>query len=279
VSSQKPTEKLLVIIPAYNEQGAIRQVVSSVRQAVPQADVLVINDGSVDNTAQEAEAAGALVVRHPFNLGIGGAVQTGLKFAAERGYEYVIRLDGDGQHNAAEIHLVLEALRAQQADMIIGSRFLDADVQWHIPLLRRLGIRLFAKEVSLVIGRRATDTTSGFCGMNRLAAQILATYLPQDYPDVESRILIHKAGLTQLELPVNMRARVAGISSINLWRSIYYAFKVSVAVITSAMKDIVRTDGGISPPKESFDAHSNRTANHRHPLQPYSVVGDGPTDS
>lgn len=238
MSNFKRSDKLLIIIPAYNEQGAINQVVNGVRQAVPHADVLVINDGSVDNTAQVAESAGAFVVEHPFNLGIGGAVQTGLKFARDQGYDYVIRMDGDGQHNAEEIQLFLNVLRSGRADMVVGSRFLDADVDWHIPLARRIGINFFGWAVSLLIGTRATDTTSGFCGMNRFVIDVLATYLPQDYPDVESRVIVHKAGLRQVELPVHMRARMAGVSSITSWKSIYYAFKVSLAMITSALKDI-----------------------------------------
>ena len=122
--------------------------------------------------------------------------------------------------------------------MVVGSRFLDSDVDWHIPWTRRVGITFFRWGVSLLIGESATDTTSGFCGMNRPAIHVLATYLPQDYPDVESRVIIHKAGLRQIELPVNMQARTAGISSINAWKSIYYAFKVSVGMVTSAMKEI-----------------------------------------
>jgi glycosyltransferase involved in cell wall biosynthesis len=243
VSNPKRADRLLIIIPAYNEQGAIRQVVAGVRQAVPLADVLVINDGSVDATAEEAEAAGALVVQHPFNLGIGGAVQTGLKFARAQDYDYVIRLDGDGQHNAAEIQLFLSVLRSRKADMVVGSRFLSSGVDWHIPWSRRIGISFFGWAVSILIRSRATDTTSGFCGMNRPAIDVLATYLPQDYPDVESRVIVYKAGLKQLELPVHMRARVAGVSSINTWRSLYYALKVSVAMVTSALKDIGQYDG------------------------------------
>ncbi len=256
-------DRLLIIIPAYNEQGAIFQVVSGVRYAVPDADVLVINDGSVDKTAQAAEAAGALVVAHPFNLGIGGAVQTGLKFARDQGYDYVIRLDGDGQHNADEIQLFLQVLRSQAADMVIGSRFLNADVDWHIPWARRIGINYFGWAVSLLIGGRATDTTSGFCGMNRAAVDVLATYLPQDYPDVESRVIVHKAGLRQMELPVNMRARVAGVSSINTWKSIYYAFKVSVAMVTSAMKDIAPHARFAYVEPGDLAATSARTASQR----------------
>ncbi len=256
------TDRLLIIIPAYNEQGAIYQVVSGVRRAMPQADVLVINDGSADNTAQEAEAAGALVVQHPFNLGIGGAVQTGLKFARDHDYDYVIRLDGDGQHQAEEIALILQALLARRADLVIGSRFLNADVDWHIPWARRVGIAFFGWAVTRLIGYRATDTTSGFCGMNRAAVEVLATYLPQDYPDVESRVIIHKAGLRQLELPVNMRARVAGVSSINRWKSIYYAFKVSVAMLTSALKEIGPVTAS---PRPAAPRAMNAPGNGAHP--------------
>ena len=247
-------ERILVIIPALNEEGAIREVVSATRTALPEADVLVINDGSRDDTAREAQAGGALVVEHPFNLGIGGAVQTGLKFARAEEYDYVVRLDGDGQHNANEARMLLQALRTQQVDMVIGSRFIDADVDWHIPWARRVGIALFGWMVSILIGERATDTTSGFCAMNRRAIHVLATYLPQDYPDVEGRVIVHKAGLRQLELPVNMRAREAGVSSINTWKSIYYAFKVSVAVFTAALKDIA--------PYET-PAHATRPAQRR----------------
>lgn len=289
--------RLLIIIPAYNEQGAIHQVVSGVRQTVPQADVLVINDGSADNTALRAEAAGALVVQHPFNLGIGGAVQTGLKFARDHGYDYVIRLDGDGQHQAAEIHMLLRALQSRQADMVVGSRFIDADVDWHIPWPRRVGIAFFGWAVTQLIGYRATDTTSGFCGMNRAAIEVLATYLPQDYPDVESRVIIHKAGLRQVELPVNMRARVAGVSSINSWKSVYYAFKVSVAMLTSALKEIApatpatlgassASAGAVTaanrqaPSANGFDSgangHSrNGHASHSHDAGGYSANGHG----
>ena len=252
-------DKTLVIIPAYNEQGAIRQVVEDTKQAVPDADVLVINDGSSDDTMLEAENAGALVVEHPFNLGIGGAVQTGLKFARAQNYDYVIRLDGDGQHSAQEIDLFLNALRERRADMVVGSRFLESGVDWHIPWTRRIGITFFRWGVSMLIGEKVTDTTSGFCGMNKPAIHVLATYLPQDYPDVEGRVIIHKAGLRQMELPVNMHARSAGISSINAWKSIYYAFKVSVGMVTSAMKDIapyrvVQLDDELAPLTASADA-------------------------
>jgi hypothetical protein len=238
MSFDSQIDRLLILIPAYNEQAAIREVVHSVKQTVPQGDVLVVDDGSADNTAQEAAAAGAIVVRNPFNLCIGGAVQTGLKFAQERGYNMVIRVDGDGQHNPADIQSVYAALQADKADVVIGSRFLSQQAIFSIPWSRRLGIRFFAFMVSCLTRSRATDTTSGFMGLNRQAIAILATYIPQDYPEVESRIILHKAGLRTVEIPTCMRPRETGVSSINSWSSCYYALKVSIAVLTAIFKEI-----------------------------------------
>lgn len=265
---------MLILIPAYNEQGAIRQVINSVRATVPFADVLVVDDGSRDSTAQEATAAGALVLRHPFNLGIGGTVQTGLKFALQGDYDLVIRLDGDGQHNAADILPIYATLQSQQADIVFGSRFLGDEATMPIALPRRIGIRLFSLAVSWLTGQRATDTTSGLYGLNRRAIALLAIYMPQDYPEVESRVICHKAGLTSLELPVRMRSRLSGQSSIDTWRSIYYAFKVSVAVLITAFKDIP-----VLPKEMIAHAYPDRAASHGHYPQPYLVASDGSADS
>ena len=205
MSSHHTLDQLLILIPAYNEQGAIRQVVREVLAVMPAVDVLVVDDGSTDATAREAEAAGAFVICHPFNLCVGGAVQTGLKFAQQAGYDMVIRLDGDGQHDPRDIPHLYAALQSRQADVVVYSRFLETEEPaMAIPRLRRLGISLFALAVTLLTGRRATDTTSGFIGMNRLAITTLAAYMPQDYPEVESRIILYKAGLTVLELPGRM---------------------------------------------------------------------------
>ena len=275
--------KILIFVPAFNEEGAIANVVADVRAELPHADILVIDDGSRDHTADVAAHAGARVVRHPFNLGIGGAMQTGLKYAAQNEYDYAIRLDGDGQHRAASIHRFLELLCANQADMVVGSRFIDSTYDWTIPFSRRIGIWLYAASVTAVTGVRSTDTTSGFCGMNAPAIRVLAEYLPQDFPDVESRVIIHKAGLRQLELPVHMQARTAGVSSINLTKSIYYALKVTAAVLTTAMKEIdridrptERDDGG---EKEIPNGDSIRAKSHRSALQPVAGLGDAPSDT
>lgn len=272
MDNQTQTPGLLVLIPAYNEEGAITDVIRGVRQAVPFACVLVVDDGSQDGTWQAAQAAGAHVVRHPINLGIGGAVQTGLKFAQQHCYELVIRLDGDGQHNPAEIPTLLNILLSRQADVVIASRFLSNDEVFAIPPGRRLGIALFALTVSLLTGRKATDTTSGFCGFNRRAVDTLAAFMPQDYPEVEGRVILHKAGLTTLEIPTQMRSRAAGVSSINRRRALYYAFKVSIAALLSALKVIPV----ISEKNDYGDTAG--TTGYRRPLQPHFSVSDGPTD-
>lgn len=238
--SRNGNPSLLLTIPAYNERECIGDVVRAAREALPQADVLVIDDGSSDDTAQQAALAGAIVVRHPFNLGIGGTVQTGLKFAKLMDYDIVLRIDGDGQHDPDTLPLLLAPVQLGEADVVVGSRFLNDKVDMRIPFLRRLGICLFAREVSWLTGCAATDTTSGMTVMNRHALELLARYMPQDYPEVESRIILQKGGLVVKEVPVRMRERVAGISSINSWRSIYYAFKVSIAVLLTAMKRIPR---------------------------------------
>lgn len=267
-------KKIMAMVPAYNEAGAIRHVIEGVQSNLPQADIVVIDDCSTDNTAQIARAAGATVVRIPTNLGIGGAVQTGLKFAREQRYDIVLRLDGDGQHDPQEIPALFAALGTSKADAIFGSRFAGKESEMKIPLSRRLGIKTFAFLVTILTGERATDTTSGFMCLNHYAIGVLADYLPQDFPEVEGRILLHKAGLVSIEIPVCMRSRIAGMSSINSWRSVYYALKVSVAALIGAMKDI-------PPVNKEFDddSYSLDSTSRRYSGQPYSVTGDRSTDT
>ena len=257
---------LLLIIPAYNEELCIAQVVSRARAMLPHADVLVVDDGSRDATALVAWQAGALVLSLPFNLGIGGAVQTGLKYAKRHDYELVVRVDGDGQHDPEELLRLLEVVRAGGADVAIGSRFLENMSLQRISVTRRLGIKLFAWEVSLLTGRRATDTTSGMTAMNRRAIHVLATHMPQDYPEVEARIILHRAGLTIVEIPVHMEERQAGVSSITSWRSIYYAMKVSLAVLLTTLKEIPAL-----PAPGSEETHVDRSIIDRYRPEPSPV--------
>lgn len=265
---------IMVLLPAYNEAGAIGHVIEGVRQVLPQADIVVIDDCSTDNTVQVARDAGATVLCIPSNLGIGGAVQTGFKFAREHNYDVVIRLDGDGQHDPNEVPALYAALSSGQADAVFGSRFIGKDSNMKIPFGRRLGIKTFAFLVTILTRQRATDTTSGFMCLNRYAVGMLADYLPQDYPEVEGRIILHKAGLKTLELPVIMRSRIAGMSSINSWRSIYYAFKVSVAALIGAMKDIPAVQKELD-----YDSHSHNSASRRYTGQSYSVASNHTTDT
>ena len=273
-SSPVRTKNIMVLLPAYNEAGAVGHVIEGVQQVLPQADIVVIDDCSTDNTVQVARDAGATVVCIPCNLGIGGAVQTGFKFAREHNYDVVIRLDGDGQHDPNEVPALYAALSSGRADAVFGSRFIGKDSDMKIPFGRRLGIKTFAFLVTILTRQRATDTTSGFMCLNHYAVGVLADYLPQDYPEVEGRVILHKAGLKTLELPVLMRSRIAGMSSINSWRSIYYAFKVSVAALIGAMKDIPAVQK-----EQEYDSHSHNSASRRHSGQSYFVAGDHSTDT
>ena len=237
-------DRLLVIVPAYNEEASIAHVVQGVltthadnrARRLPAASVLVIDDGSSDRTADVAQAAGAMVLRLPYNLGIGGAVQAGFKFAALYGYAFAGRVDGDGQHDPVDLHALLAPIVAGQADVVIGSRFQNGPTSYRVPTSRRLGIRLFAALVSRLTHCRVTDPTSGLQAANRRAIEFLARCYPQDYPEIEARILLHRAGLTTIELPAVMAPRRGGVSSINHWRGAYYMVKVLLAVLITAVK-------------------------------------------
>jgi hypothetical protein len=227
---------VLVIVPAYNEQENIGRVVKRIKQHAGYADILVINDGSRDATAEMAQRNGASVLNLPYNLGIGGAVQAGIKFAWNYGYPFVVRLDSDGQHNPADIPRLLGAVMQGQADVAIGSRFCEKKETYRPSFARRIGIRMFCLLVFVLVRYRVYDPTSGLQCMNLEAMKHFIRHYPQDYPEVEAHVLMHKAGLKVLEIPVVMRPREAGVSSINSLRSIYYAFKVSLATLTAALQ-------------------------------------------
>jgi hypothetical protein len=268
------SERIMALIPAYNEEENISTVVHGIHQVLPQADIVVIDDCSTDGTGEVARRSGAIVVRLPSNLGIGGAVQTGLKFAREHEYDMIIRLDGDGQHDPQDIPALFATIKSGKADAVFGSRFMGKDSTMTIPISRRLGIKIFAFLVSVLTGEKATDTTSGYMCLNRYAIDVLADYLPQDYPEVEGRVILHKAGLTTLELPAHMRSRMAGISSINGWRSIYYAVKVSIAALIGAMKEIP-----IVQKELDYDSYPAYPTTGRYRNQSYSAAGDHTTDT
>jgi glycosyltransferase involved in cell wall biosynthesis len=227
----------IAIVPALNEERSIARLLAELHDLDPGLEVVVVSDGSTDRTAEVAAESGAHVVRLPFNVGIGGAVQTGFRFAAERGYELAVRLDGDGQHDPAELRGVVAPVVAGSADIAIGSRFIG-DGGYRSSATRRIGIRVLARVVSSIAGRPLTDTTSGFQALNRRAIRLYAAELPHDYPEVEGLVMAIRRGLRVCEVPVRMREREHGASSIGALASVYYMIKVLLAIVV----DLFRRD-------------------------------------
>ena len=225
----------IAIVPARDEAGAVAGVIQEIRAYDPELEILVIDDASADGTADVAARAGATVVRLPFNLGIGGAVQTGFRYALEHGFELAVRVDGDGQHDPGQLGALIAPIVAGQADIVVGSRFAGA-AGYRVPAARRLGIRLLARLVSLLTRQRVTDTTSGFQAVNRLGIRLFAHDYPHDYPEVEATVMVVKHQLRLREVPVTMRERLAGRSSITALRSVYYMVKVLLAIFVGLFR-------------------------------------------
>jgi len=232
-----PNASHLAVVPAYNEADTIGSVIRALRSAAPAFDVLVVDDGSTDSTGEIAQREGAVVVRHPFNLGIGGAVQSGFVYAKENGYDYMVQVDGDGQHRPEEIPKLIAEMRADPTlDMVCGSRFLSAEHGYPAPISRRTGIHIFAFLLSRIIGQRVSDPTSGFRLYNRRAISLFARDYPHDYPEVEAVVMVHRHRLRLVEVPVSMREREHGRSSITALRSIYYMVKVLLALAVGVFR-------------------------------------------
>src|SRR5215216_654275 len=219
----------IAIVPAYNEADAIEAVIKEVRSVDPELEIVVVDDGSIDGTASRAHKLGVEVVRLPFNLGIGGAMQTGYQYARDHGFELAVQIDGDGQHDPREVPKLIEPIVEGVTDMAVGTRFAGG-ASYRPPFARRIGIVLFAWLVSLLVRQRVTDTTSGFRAVNRKGILLFASDYPHDYPEVETTVLVFRHKLRMLEVPVAMRTRSSGRSSITLFRSIYYVTKVSLAL-------------------------------------------------
>ncbi len=228
--------RTLLIIPALNEAANIADVVVRARRHLPGVDLLVIDDGSGDDTAALAEAAGAMVLTLPFNLGIGAAVQTGFAFAGRHGYQQVLRSDGDGQHAADDLQRLRLALQGGDSDIVTGTRFGAHHGGRSVSPGRRVGIVLLASLISLITGRRITDPTSGQAAFNQRAINLFAQEYPHDYPEPEGLVRAHRAGLRLSELPVTMQPRLEGRSSIGHLDGVYYMIKVTLAILISLLR-------------------------------------------
>ena len=239
----------LAVVPAYNEADTVGQVVRDLRDDRPDVDVLVVDDGSTDGTSDAALGAGAAVARLPFNVGIGGAVQTGFVYANEHGYERMVQIDGDGQHDPRELRTLEQVMDADPSvDMVCGSRFLSTDLRYPAPISRRTGIHIFAFLLSRLVRQPVSDPTSGFRLYNRRAIALFARDYPHDYPEVEAVLMLHHHRLRMREVPVRMFERGGGRSSIRSGKSAYYMIKVLLALFVGLARRRPVVDPGEPAP-------------------------------
>ncbi len=226
--------RIAVVVPAYNESASIAKVVENINAIAVAHNLclqpVVINDCSKDDTGAIISRLNCVAINLPINLGIGGAVQTGFKYAFENGFDYAIQTDGDGQHPAEEIPNMLKMMSERELDVVVGSRFITKE-GYQSSYMRRMGINYFMFLNRVLIGLKITDNTSGFRLINRKALAIVSEYYPDEYPEPEAIILYHKRGLKIAEIPVVMRERQGGVSSISSSHSIYYMFKVTLAIV------------------------------------------------
>jgi glycosyltransferase involved in cell wall biosynthesis len=255
VSADSSTElRKLAIVPAYNEEGMIGRVVRDIRRHAPGFDVVVVDDGSLDRTAAVAEAEGAVVLRQPFNLGIGGAMQAGYKYALHRDYDVAVQVDGDGQHKPEYLPAMVEALSTGgEADLVYGSRFLG-DPGYKVPFMRRLGNRIFGITLSVICRQKITDPTSGFRMVNRNGIELFARDYPHDYPEVEAILMLNAHRLKIHEVHVRMNARGFGESSIDYLSAGYYMVKVMLAIFIGLLRRRPTPMDGKLPQTGEFSA-------------------------
>jgi len=227
--------KLLVLIPAYNEEGAVGSVVEEVHAVMPGTPVLVVDDCSKDATVFAARKAGARVLSLPYHLGLGGCVQAGYRLAYELGYDFVIRVDGDGQHDPRDIPRILEALQREGCEMVIGSRFVNGDGA-HTSPARGLAILFFRAILRPILGKPVHDPTSGFVGVNHTALEVFSRTFPLEYPEIEALVVLQRRRFRFVEVPCRMRKRKAGRSTITPLKSLYYMMHVLLGVFVNILK-------------------------------------------
>lgn len=227
--------RVLVVVPAHDEEDSLPATLAEVRAKAPGVDLLVVDDGSHDGTARVAREAGVPVVRHPVNLGVGGALQTGFRWAYEHGYDIGVQLDADGQHDASYLAAVVEPVAAGRCDVCIGSRFVAA-TGYKAPWNRKLGMLLFSGIVRLALGRAITDTTSGFRAYSRPVMKVCMQDFPKDFPDAPLLITLARHGFRIDEVPVVMRERQAGRSFYTLGKQLYYPYKNLLASLMALIR-------------------------------------------
>ncbi|WP_269845125.1 glycosyltransferase family 2 protein [Geothermobacter hydrogeniphilus] len=235
---------LLILIPAFNEAGNLLGVIGRIREVVPGADLLVVDDGSTDATARVARQAGTRVVSHPFNMGYGVAIQTGYKYALRQGYDCLVQIDGDGQHEPESILDLLAPLQAGEADFVLGSRFHDR-ASYRPPLARRVGMAFFRFLVRRIVGQPIVDCTSGFQAFNREVIRFLSSDLfPVDYPDADVLITLHRAGFRIREVAARMYANREGRSMHSGLKPLYYVFKMLLSIVVVMLRSRKLYRGG-----------------------------------
>jgi len=229
-TTRQDNKKVLIVIPAFNEAGPIASVIQQVRKEIPEAQIVVVNDGSTDETEKKAKAAGARVLSHPFNMGYGVSLQTGYKYALKNGYGYVLQMDGDGQHDPRYLPLLLKEVQDGIVDVAIGSRFLG-EGGYKAPFLRRVGMKLFGFIAGRLSGQRITDPTSGYQALSRRAIEFCTRdAFPGDYPDADVLIMLHRAGLRFREVPVSMHPSLNGQSMHSGIKPFYYIYKMCLSI-------------------------------------------------
>lgn len=227
--------KILVIVPAYNEEQSVGEVIKRIKENIPQSTVLVINDGSKDNTHNAALSAGAKVIDLPFNLGIGGAMQTGYLYAFQNDYDIAVQVDADGQHDPAYLRRLIKPVAKDLADMCIGSRYI-CKTSYRSSVLRRTGMIFFSYLIYLLTGKKIKDPTSGYRAINKKVINYFSQNYPTDYPEADVIVKLFKKNFRILEIPVEMKERNTGRSSITPLRSVYYMIKVSLSLLIGAVK-------------------------------------------
>lgn len=228
--------KVLIIIPAYNESRVIGRLINELRDIHPSYHIVVINDGSTDNTEEQVLKTGAAIITLPYNLGIGGAVQTGFQYALENNYDVAVQLDGDAQHDPRYLPDIINPILNEQYDLCIGSRFMKDESGFKSTFTRRIGIRFFASLLHFITRVPLTDPTSGFRATGKSLIASFAEYYPVDFPEPEAIQIAKRLNKKIGEVPVKMRKRLGGVSSIRSFKTVYYMIKVTLAILIDTLK-------------------------------------------